>query len=388
MEFEKKIIDFVKKNYIIIGFIFITIVALLIRYFELGFKSNDYKIFLSKWFDQLKNNGGIKGIPKYSGDYNAPYITLMALLTYIPINKLYLIKFLSIIFDFSLAISSSCLVRYLAPKNKKIFGLLTYMVILFLPEVLFNGALWGQCDSCYATFVILALLFLLKEKHIHSFIFLGIAFAFKLQFIFVLPIFIVLYLTQESEKRISILHFFIIPLVNFILCLPAIIFGKSIKEVLLIYFNQSTSYKNSLVLNFPNIYNLIPGDPKIFNKVGILFTLVICASMLAYIIYKNVKWNNEKILTLTLWFMIIITYLLPGMHERYLFVGEILAVICYIVYRKNLNITLCVIINAIITYSTYLFKVKIIDYSYLSIIYLLIIIYFTKDTLNLISKKR
>ena len=179
-DFEKKIIKFFKDNYITIELLIITLLVLGIRYYELDFESRDFTRFLSPWFDYLKNNGGLKALSNYPGDYNAPYVTIIALLTYLPIKKLYLIKTVSVIFDFTLALSAAYLVGYIVPKNKKEYSLLTYSLILFSPIVFLNSALWGQCDSGYATFIVLALLYLFKEKYVKSFIFLGIAFVLRI----------------------------------------------------------------------------------------------------------------------------------------------------------------------------------------------------------------
>ena len=207
-KFEEKVINFCKKNYIILFVILITFLAFFVRFKMLDFASYDYNNFLKPWFDDLKSNGGLKGLATYKGDYNAPYMTILALLTYLPINSLYSIKFVSIVFDFLLAISSGLLVKELVKQNKKIYFVLTYAILLFVPSVLLNGAYWCQCDSIYTTFIVLSLLFLVKEKYIPSFIMLGLSLSFKLQFIFILPLYLILYV---MKKKFSILNFLIIP---------------------------------------------------------------------------------------------------------------------------------------------------------------------------------
>lgn len=381
-KYEKKIIEFFQKHYLAVGAILISLFALLIRYCMLDFESGDYVIFLSPWYDYLKSNGGFKALANYPGDYNVPYMTIMALLTYLPIPKLYAIKLVSIIFDFAIAVSSAFLVKQIVKKNKKEIALITYSIVLFLPTVLMNSALWGQCDSIYATFIILSLLFLLKEKYIPSFIMLGLAFSFKLQFIFILPLYVIIYVCQ---KKYSILNFLIIPLIDIILSIPAMIAGKPFKDCLMVYLNQTGTYKDSLTLNFFNIYNILNGTPEIFYKVGELLVLVVCLITLIYCLYKNVKWNNEKIITLGLWFLVVITFLLPGMHERYLFVGEVLALIYYVAYKKNLPIVIFIIFSPIITYSSFLFGLSFPYSQIMSILYLVLIIYFTKDTIKLLD---
>ena len=383
---EKKIIDLFSKNYLVFGYIFITIMALLVRFLTFHFESHDYVAFLAPWFDYLKNNGGILALANYPGNYNAPYMTIMALLTYIPVKSLYSIKFVSVIFDFGLALSSACLVKYLISKNKNISFFITYAVILFLPEVLMNSGIWGQCDSGYTMFIVLALLYLLKERYIISFIHLGIAFSLKLQFIFILPLFIVIYIVK---KRYSILHFLIIPLVNFILCLPAIIIGKPIGELILIYFGQVNEYKQYMSLNFLNLYSLVDNSGKILYYVGIILTVIVCFLMLLYIIVKKVKFNDQKILNLGLWFVVMVTYLLPCMHERYLYMGGILAVIYYIVYKKNYLLTVSIIMCTILTYFHYLFGFYLTTgyKAIFSVGYLIVIAYYTKDLLYMLNQK-
>lgn len=382
-KYEKKIINFIEEHFFIFAMFIITIFALLLRFFMLDHKTLDFIWALEPWFDYLKNNGGIYALKSYIGDYNAPYMTAMALLTYIPIKSIYLIKGLSIIFDFALAISSAMLVKYLLPNNKKnIYSLITYASILFLPEVFMNSALWAQSDAGYTTFVILSLLFLLKEKNVPAFILLGIAFSIKLQFIFVLPLFIIIYV---SKKNFSIFNFLIIPLVDIILCLPAIIMGRPIKSILSVYYGQMVENKAFISMNLPNFYEIFSGDPVIITKIAIILTMCICIGMLLYVMYNKTKWNNEKIITLALWFSLIVPYFLPRMHDRYFFMAAIIALIRYIVYKKNLPLTIILIISPIITYCSYIFKTDVsVNLTYISIALLILLIYFTKDTLKLL----
>lgn len=378
---EKKIIEFVEKHRTIIFLSLITLIALVARYKLLNYESSDYTIYLKKWFAFFKQNG-ISGLKNYPGDYNAPYMTIMAILSYIPIKGIYLIKGVSIFFDIVLAITSALLVKELVNENKKWLPYFTYIVVLFLPQVLLNGAFWGQCDSMYTSFCLLGLYFLLKEKYIKSFIFLGLAFAFKLQFIFILPIFAILYF---SKKEYSVLHFMIIPVVNFILCIPALIAGKPLIECITVYFKQTKTYEDLLEANFINIYKIIGKNPEYIKFVGLAVSLVICMVVLYYVIEKKIKWNKEKIVTLALWFLVILTFTLPCMHERYLFIGEILSIIYYICYRKNGLLVAFININAIVTYSIYLFGYVDINTDLISMVYLLVILYFSKNTFELLE---
>lgn len=222
---EDKVFEYINKHKLIIFFIIITMISLLARYFLLKYKSVDYTMFLEKWFDEIKKFGGIKALDREIGDYNTPYLTIIAILTYLPVKSLYSIKMVSIFFDYVLALGVCKIVDIIIKdnKNKKNILLIVYGIVLMLPTVMLNSACWGQADSIYTAFTIWSIAFLMKEKYIKSFILLGVAFAFKLQMIFILPLYILIYI---SKRKFSIIHFFIIPVMNYIMCIPAMIARK------------------------------------------------------------------------------------------------------------------------------------------------------------------
>ena len=76
------------------------------------------------------------------------------------IEPLFLIKFVSIIFDYVCAIYSLKIVYKLTNKNI-LLSLIAYASVLFLPTVMLNGAMWGQCDSIYTSFILISLYYLL-----------------------------------------------------------------------------------------------------------------------------------------------------------------------------------------------------------------------------------
>lgn len=352
---EKGIINYIEKHVLEFFLIVVSILACVIRLKLFEFYSGDFLQFLIKWLNYFKNNGHLHGLASYPGDYNAPYMTILALISYLNFSTLFSVKIISVIFDFLLALFSGKLVHELTKEKNKYFEYITYSIVLFLPTVIFNSALWAQCDSIYVTFVILSLLFLVKKKYKSAFIALGVSFAFKLQFIFILPLYVVLYF---REKKFSIFNFLFIPLVNFILCLPAIFYGKPLLECLLIYFNQTTENANDLTLNLFNFYEIFTADEfsNLLYTFGILFVLFICGFVLFYCIYKKIKFDNRKIMFLGLWFILIVTYFLPGMHERYLYMGEIIAVILLITYKKPVWLTFYIFFLAMINYCSFLFE--------------------------------
>ena len=89
---NKEIWKFIEKHSDILFFLIITIIAIIVRVMLIKHPSGDYDMFLKPWFDELKQNGGLRGLAKEIGNYTPPYMTLLALLTYLPINSLISIK--------------------------------------------------------------------------------------------------------------------------------------------------------------------------------------------------------------------------------------------------------------------------------------------------------
>ena len=342
-------VDYLKKSSTKKNIIKISIFALLIRSTLLIFESGDYTMFLSKWCEYLKSNGGFKAIVSIEADYNVVYLYFLAFFTYLPIKYLYSIKILSIIFDFVMALGAYLITYefYKDDENVKVYQTLSFAAVLFMPTVILNSSFWAQCDSIYADFVVFSLYFMLKKKYNTSFILYAVAITFKLQAIFLLPVYGLLYL---KNKEFSIFKFLWIPIVNFLLYIPAIILGKPISSVFDAYFTQVNNYDYKIVFGYPNIYNFFPLDAVYLIKPGIIFTMCLLAVVALIVLYTRKKINNEDIIELSIGIIFLVTYFLPKMHERYAFVAEVLVVIYFIISKKNQNATMIAMLVALATY--------------------------------------
>ena len=342
-------VDYLKKSSTKKNIIKISIFALLIRSTLLIFESGDYTMFLSKWCEYLKSNGGFKAIVSIEADYNVVYLYFLAFFNYLPIKYLYSIKILSIIFDFVMALGAYLITYefYKDDENVKVYQTLSFAAVLFMPTVILNSSFWAQCDSIYAAFVVFSLYFMLKKKYNTSFILYAVAITFKLQAIFLLPVYGLLYL---KNKEFSIFKFLWIPIVNFLLYIPAIILGKPISSVFDAYFTQVNNYDYKIVFGYPNIYNFFPLDAVYLIKPGIIFTMCLLAVVALIVLYTRKKINNEDIIELSIGIIFLVTYFLPKMHERYAFVAEVLVVIYFIISKKNQNATMIAMLVALATY--------------------------------------
>lgn len=384
-ELIKKAKNFIsahKKQTIYLSIIAVSIIAIIIRLINIKVESEDYILYLKPWVQIIKEEGGLASLKNEIGNYNIPYMTILALISYLPIEPLIPIKCISIIFDFILAASAGMLVYKIVKKDNKLYGAVTYMITLILPTILANSSIWGQCDSIYVTFVILSLLYMVQDKYLKSFILLGISCAFKLQFIFIVPAYII-YLVSK-KKYIKLTYFGIIPIVDFIMCIPAMIVGRPIKECMMIYISQAGENIDRLSMNFPNIYNFIGKIEGTFamNYSDINYNIisVVTIGVIGFImllIYFKRDIDKKQMIKLSLWSVCITTFLLPHMHERYLYLGETLSVILAIIDNKYIPLALAINIISIITYLTYLCDTFLCDLRLLTIALGICVIYIT-----------
>lgn len=353
---EKKLIDKIYSRIDIFLLLVITIVGLRCRKSMFGYVSADASIYLIPWFDSIKANGGMigLGIPVAECNYTFAYQFLIALMTYIPINGLIQYKVLSCIFDFALGILCYKMVYYITDnKFKSIIG---YALVIMSPIVMLNSSLWGQCDSLYTFWLLTSIYCLMKDKYVSAIVLFGISLAFKLQAIILFPFFLLVYFVK---KKFSVFYFLLVPIVIIVMSMPSIMMGRNIKEIILIYFNNTDMYK-SLAVNYPSFWNLFSEynckDAYLYTKI---FTICITLTVLVVIMYVFVKKGfrlnkyNCLYMTFILYYSAII--FLPAMHERYGYVYEILAIIIAQKIKKTYLLLIGLIGISLITYGNYLF---------------------------------
>lgn len=361
----------------------ITITAVLMRISLLQFHSGDFDGFLHPWMLAIKENGGLLALNKQIGDYNIMYQFLIALGSYLPINDLWLYKGLSVLFDFVLAIGVGMLVARLVSKNKKTHFSFAYAITLLLPTVVFDSALWAQCDSIYTAFIVFSLYFLLKEKYNLSFIFLGIAFAFKFQTIFILPFYLVLYFVN---RKIYIYHYLIMVLVFWLSGLPAFLAGRSLFSPFLIYMHQTNTYQH-LFMNFYNFTGLLgekANSLEIYELLSKYFILLTVSILVVGLMIFIVKYQDNPIVLLGMatWTVYTCVMFLPSIHERYSFVVDVLFIVLLFVDKSYVMVGVLEILNSFMAYTVYLFSndLNMVLFSYIGILTYLYFsyIYFSK----------
>lgn len=376
--FDKLFIDFVHKHLNIIFFVVVTILAIISRNHFRSLISFDITKYFEPWVAHLKTHGGFLGIPTLKADYTVSYQYILAFISYLPGSTVAKIKLVSWIFDFLAAIFAGLLVSKLTNRPKlSIIPILAYTATLFAPTIFANSALWGQCDIIYSSLVLVSLYLFTNEHYGWSFVFYGIALSFKLQALFMLPLFIVLYF---KTRKFSLLHFLVIPVVYLIIYLPALFLGKPFSDIFQAYSIQTSSYP-SMVLNFPNIYVLFPDDYALFATPAILFTFILIGCITYLVLRKkSLSLKNSDLIELGMIFVIICVYFLPAMHDRYMFLADLLAVVYLCIKPNRFYIPVLIWFASFVTYFPFIFITEpLVDFKMVSFVLLGVLLFMVYD---------
>lgn len=304
-----------------------------------------------EWYDYIVRHGIISSMGDAFSIYTPPYLYLLSLATltksFLP--KLVAIKLIPLVFD-----AINFLLVYKIVKTRfenNINSLLAASFFWAAPTVIINGSFWGEIDSLYLCFLLLCFLFLVKNHPILAVISFAITFSIKAQAVFMLPFLAVLYL----KKRISWQSFVLIPLVYFIMMIPAILAGRSFTSLALAYLIQGGAFA-SVSKNAPNIYFFLPQSayqPSLM--IGIpLAVLILLAWTLVYGIKRYPIFPKISIIT-ALISLALTPFLLPKMHDRYFYPADVFSLVAAFFVPELWFVPIAYQVISLLSYMPFLF---------------------------------
>ena len=315
--------------------------AFVLRYCFLTYETLDYQDWIRVWIQALRDAGPWKGLGReiWSCNYNVPYLYFLSLISVSPVRDLLLVKLLSIFFDVVLAWGAMKLAGVLTGSDMK--KLAAFLLVLWLPSVLLNGALWGQCDSIYGAFAVLAVWLVLSDRPGLSVAAAALSVSFKLQGIFLLPV----YFLFLIKGKIKIRHIFVFPLTYILSILPAVFAGRGFWELLTLYLRNTGSIGDGLNYNSSSIYSLLDLSrlsPAAGERVGIVLAFFFCAGLYLWLALRLRELNDRALFGACVLFAVGVPFLLPHMHDRYFFVADILTLVLAVCWPGLTPAALCV----------------------------------------------
>lgn len=353
--------------------------AFMIRWKLMPIESADYWGFLKDWMEQIREGGGFRSLDHQISNYTSPYMYIMCLVSYISKNDLYALKMVSVIFDYAASVAVFLIIHQISWNVRR--SILGMAAILLSPAVILDGAYWCQCDIIYTTFILYALYHFFRNDSETCLILVGISFAFKLQALFIVPFLLIMWL---KNRTIKLNHFVWIPIVYVLSAVPAWLFGRSFKELMLIYFDQSGTYPWG-TLEYPNIYALLgEAMPDMrhaaeVSGAGVFLTIILLGGIAYYLYTKDVNLTDELLVTLALFTVALAVYCLPHMHDRYGFLIDLLAVVYGMLNARRLPVMCGFFVVSIVSFMPYLIAVHIVPIQYVALVLLGLIMYVGYD---------
>ncbi|SFU60950.1 hypothetical protein [Butyrivibrio sp. M55] len=362
--------------------------------------SPDYNFYYKEWVEFYRQNGIIKGLSNAPGDYYVPFNVIYALSSLFPCEAWVPLSIVPAICEF---ISAFFIYKifYLLTEKKRCSVFIGVMT-LYLPFVIFDGALWKQVDAVYTCFLMIAMYKLLKQQYRTSMIWYSVAFAFKLQAILFLPLYLIIYITggfngaenegKELSKKtaFSILEFLWIPFVYLVAGLPEVLAKHGLRATYFAYLEQTGELDSEgygMVSYCPNIYNWGFDDHYKLLSTAAVMVLAAVLVVIAFFCYRfREKIDRNLVLYLAIWTSWTCVILLPGMHERYDYAMLILLTPFAMMVRKKIMLFMIVAnICSLIVYGITLFGAEIIDIAFISVFYVASYLFVTADIIGLLN---
>ncbi len=339
-----------KSERIILGVLLLGSLALRLCLFD--FVSGDMRGDMLGWSAFIRAHGGLRALGQEIGNYPPLYYYLLTLASYLPLPRVYAIKAVYVVFDYVMAgyVWGMVRQRYGAGRRPAAAALVT----LFLPTVVLNSSLWGQCDAMYTAGVVACVCHLLRRQHGRALVAFGLAFALKPQAVFLAPLLLVL----VWQGRFSPLLLYVVPGVYLAAALPAWLVGRPLGDLLLLYANQRILPFASLTLGATNLYQWLPDHSfDLFFPAGLVLAAV-AASVFVFLVWRRqpAGLSDDALLSAALVSLVLMPYVLPAMHERYFFPADVLGVAFAFWFPRRWLIALLIQAASFFTYLPYLFN--------------------------------
>jgi Gpi18-like mannosyltransferase len=175
-----------------------------------------------------------------------------------------------------------------------------------------------------------------------------------LQAVFFVPVLFLLYVKGDLNLADGMM----LPFVWFLSVFPNWLLGRDFLNLTLIYGHQVLNYP-FLTLNAANIYQFLPQAPyEIFVKAGIVLTVLSCVIFGIFLFEKASKKSisDKLILTVALFSLIMIPFLLPKMHERYFFAADLVSIVWVFYFPRKFYVSIFIITASFCSYVPFLFN--------------------------------
>ena len=290
--------------------------------FFFRYPSGDVVMYVMRWYAQIVAEGRFAVFASPFSNYTPPYLYLLSASSLLDglVLSFYVIKLLSLVGGAWLIFASYRLLQalYVTPASAFLVGC--------LPSVVANTSLLGQADTYWVAPCVLALGAAVRERWSWVAFWSGLAFAFKAQAIFFAPLALHLFVTRQVPWKVWL----VAPATYVGAMVPAWLAGWPVWDLATIYFRQALwqpdhgGYFISNGASWWTIYGWL--DPSLaLQTFWIGFALAAMVVFAALVFVPALA--GRKLIVLSVLSAALMPFLLPGMHERYYLLADVLAFI-------------------------------------------------------------
>lgn len=321
--------------------IFLCVAAVALRYlkpFPLDWLSDDIYYWVLPWVSRIRENG-MDIYAKAFTNYSPAYTYLLGLVSLLP-RELWLtgIKTVSIVFDIVMAVAAYGIATSITAREirRPHVGWIAAAVVLWLPTTWINSTVWGQCDAIWVAMCLMSLWCFLKDKPLWGMIFFGLGVSVKLQAAFFGPV-VLLMLMRHRARWWQLL---IVPGVYVLTCVPCAIVGRSWESLLGVYFTQYQFYPEWTSNSASICYFLRPFPFNSMLAAGIVIAAAAVTVWITLMVGRTCsllsRGVEDKIVVMFAAFCAVaVPWMLPKMHERYMFMGDVATAICAVCFLSR-----------------------------------------------------
>lgn len=285
----------------------------------------DLHTFLYPWIDHILSMGRIKAFAVPFSNYTPPYLYLLSAASLVTTNPLAIVKSLALL---SVLASAFAMRRLI---DRRPFANEAALLAVLLPSVLANAAIYGQCDGYWAAACVMATVSAADARPRAMLIWFGIGLAFKLQAIFLAPFVLVMLL----RHRLHLIEW-PLPLAIYALAmLPAWLAGWPAADLATIYLRQGAHFNT--IGTAPGPWAVVAAfharEPMAIFALG--YAAAATAAVAYVAIFARRRLHPMMTMRIALLSAMMIPYLLPKMHERYLLLADLLSFAIAVIARDR-----------------------------------------------------
>ena len=339
----------------VLNFLLCVTVLWLLRWM-LHFDNGDLFYYYQPWYEHILRFGRWASLEGSFANYSPPYLYLLSVASLLhgDFGPRTVIKLAEAPVVAAAAALGWSIVRALGVRGAR--AVLSGLLLALAPEVVANALLWGQADVLYTVFLLATVRLLLARRPGWAMAAWGVAIAIKLQAVFAGPAILAMLLAGELPWLALVW----IPVAYGAMLLPASLAGRPAKQLLMIYRTQVGTYPD-VGKNVANPYQILqhwaafslPLTERI-NTLGTLFALAATAALILMLVRRPGAWRGRSLIAAVAMPLLLEPYVLPKMHDRYFFPGNVLLLLLATVDRAMILPAVLTQVSALWVYARFL----------------------------------